>query len=88
MNATLLKENEDLKRQVAEMEQRLKKRMHQFENQKDQLSQEQQIILMRLEEERNKSIENHTHHFEIKLQNLQAVNDQLTQKLSLEQDQH
>jgi hypothetical protein len=43
---------------------------------------------MRLEEERNKSIENHTHHFEIKLQNLQAVNDQLSQKLSLEQDQH
>ena len=50
------------------------------------MSQEQQMILMRLEEERNKSIENHTNHFELKLQNLQAINDQLSQRLNQEQE--
>ena len=44
------------------------------------------MILIRLEEERNKSIENHTSHFELKIQNLHAINDQLSQKLNQEQE--
>jgi hypothetical protein len=44
------------------------------------------MILIRLEEERNKSIENHTNHFELKIQNLHAINEQLSQKLNQEQE--
>lgn len=32
LNQTLFKENEDLKRQLGELEQRLKKRTHEFES--------------------------------------------------------
>ncbi len=57
LNQNLLKENEDLKRQINELDQRNKKRAFQFESQKDQLSQEQKLIQFRIEEDRNRSIE-------------------------------